>query len=54
MHDFEERYPYAYAAELDAFADCARTGAPPRVTARDAAGNRESNRIELPGLNQCE
>jgi predicted dehydrogenase len=36
VHDFEERYPYAYAAELDAFADCVRTGTPPRVTGRDA------------------
>jgi predicted dehydrogenase len=36
VHDFEERYPYAYAAELDAFADCVRTGTPPRVTGQDA------------------
>jgi predicted dehydrogenase len=36
VHDFEERYPYAYAAELDAFADCVRSGTPPRVTGRDA------------------
>jgi predicted dehydrogenase len=36
VRDFEERYPYAYAAELDAFADCVRTGATPRVTGRDA------------------
>lgn len=36
VRDFEERYPYAYAAELDAFAECVRTGAPPRVTGRDA------------------
>jgi predicted dehydrogenase len=36
VRDFEERYPYAYAAELDAFADCVRTGTPPRVTGRDA------------------
>jgi predicted dehydrogenase len=36
VRDFEERYPYAYAAELDAFADCVRSGTPPRVTGRDA------------------
>ncbi len=34
--DFEERYPFAYAAELDAFAQCVRDGSPPRVTGRDA------------------
>lgn len=34
--DFEERYPFAYAAELDAFARCVRDGTPPRVTGRDA------------------
>ena len=34
--DFEERYPAAYAAELDAFAACVRDGSPPRVTGRDA------------------
>ncbi|MGH3588356.1 MAG: Gfo/Idh/MocA family protein, partial [Pseudonocardia sp.] len=34
--DFEQRYPLAYAAELDAFAECVRTGAVPRVTGRDA------------------
>ncbi len=34
--DFEERYPFAYAAELDAFALCVRDGTPPRVTGRDA------------------
>ncbi len=34
--DFEERYPAAYAAELDAFAACVRDGTPPRVTGRDA------------------
>ena len=34
--DFEERYPFAYAAELDAFARCVRDGSPPRVTGRDA------------------
>jgi predicted dehydrogenase len=36
VHNFEERYPLAYAAELDAFAECVRTGAEPRVTGRDA------------------
>jgi predicted dehydrogenase len=36
VHDFEQRYPHAYAAELDAFADCVRTGTAPRVTGRDA------------------
>lgn len=34
--DFEERYPLAYVAELDAFAACVRDGAAPRVTGRDA------------------
>ena len=34
--DFEERYPAAYAAELDAFARCVRDGTPPRCTGRDA------------------
>jgi len=34
--DFEERYPFAYAAELDAFAACVRDGSPPRVTGHDA------------------
>jgi predicted dehydrogenase len=34
--DFEERYPVAYAAELDAFARCVRDGTPPRCTGRDA------------------
>ncbi len=34
--DFEERYPAAYAAELDAFAACVRDGTPPRITGRDA------------------
>jgi predicted dehydrogenase len=33
--DFEERYPFAYTAELDAFARCVRDGTPPRVTGRD-------------------
>ena len=34
--DFQERYPVAYAAELDAFARCVRDGTPPRCTGRDA------------------
>ncbi len=34
--NFEERYPFAYAAELDAFARCVRDGSPPRVTGLDA------------------
>jgi predicted dehydrogenase len=34
--DFEERYPWAYAAELDAFARAVRDGTPPPVTGRDA------------------
>lgn len=34
--DFEERYPLAYAAELDAFARCVRDGTPPLVTGHDA------------------
>jgi predicted dehydrogenase len=34
--DFEERYPEAYTAELDAFARCVLDGTPPRVTGRDA------------------
>ena len=34
--DFEERYPLAYAAELDAFARCVLDGTPPRVTGADA------------------
>ena len=34
--DFEERYPAAYAAELDAFAACVLDGTPPRCTGRDA------------------
>jgi predicted dehydrogenase len=36
VRDFEERYPQAYAAELDGFAECVRTGGEPRVTGRDA------------------
>ncbi len=34
--DFEQRYPEAYAAELDAFARCVRDGTPPQVTGWDA------------------
>jgi myo-inositol 2-dehydrogenase/D-chiro-inositol 1-dehydrogenase len=34
--DFEQRYPLAYAAELESFAQCARDGQPPRVTGHDA------------------
>lgn len=34
--DFEQRYPWAYAAELDAFARAVRDGTPPPVTGRDA------------------
>jgi myo-inositol 2-dehydrogenase / D-chiro-inositol 1-dehydrogenase len=34
--DFQERYPAAYPAELDAFARCVRDGTPPLITGRDA------------------
>ena len=34
--DFEQRYPWAYAEELEAFAWCVAHGLPPRVTAYDA------------------
>jgi predicted dehydrogenase len=34
--DFEERYPLAYAAELDAFARCVLDDTPPLVTGLDA------------------
>jgi predicted dehydrogenase len=34
--DFEERYPQAYPAELDAFARCVLDGTEPRCTGRDA------------------
>jgi myo-inositol 2-dehydrogenase/D-chiro-inositol 1-dehydrogenase len=34
--DFEQRYPEAYAAELEAFARCVAGGLPPKVTAYDA------------------
>jgi myo-inositol 2-dehydrogenase/D-chiro-inositol 1-dehydrogenase len=34
--DFEQRYPLAYAGELEAFARCVRDGQPPAVTGYDA------------------
>jgi len=34
--DFEQRYPWAYAEELESFARCVRDGLPPRVNAYDA------------------
>ena len=34
--DFEQRYPLAYAEELESFARCARDGRPPAVTGSDA------------------
>jgi inositol 2-dehydrogenase len=34
--DFEQRYPWAYAHELECFARSARDGLPPRVTGYDA------------------
>ena len=34
--DFEQRYPEAYAAELESFASCVAEGGPPRVTGWDA------------------
>jgi predicted dehydrogenase len=34
--DFEQRYPLAYAAELEHFARCVRDGQPPAVTGHDA------------------
>jgi myo-inositol 2-dehydrogenase / D-chiro-inositol 1-dehydrogenase len=34
--DFEQRYPWAYAEELESFARCVRDGLPPRVTGYDA------------------
>jgi inositol 2-dehydrogenase len=34
--DFEQRYPWAYAEELESFARCVRDGLPPKVTAYDA------------------
>ncbi|WP_020497046.1 Gfo/Idh/MocA family oxidoreductase [Sciscionella marina] len=36
VRDFEQRYPFAYAAELDAFADAVRTGTPVRAGGSDA------------------
>jgi predicted dehydrogenase len=34
--DFEQRYPFAYAAELESFARCVRDDLPPKVTGLDA------------------
>jgi inositol 2-dehydrogenase len=34
--DFEQRYPWAYAEELESFAQCVADSLPPRVTAYDA------------------
>jgi myo-inositol 2-dehydrogenase / D-chiro-inositol 1-dehydrogenase len=34
--DFEQRYPLAYAEELESFARCVRDGLPPKVTGHDA------------------
>jgi inositol 2-dehydrogenase len=36
VRDFEQRYPVAYAAELEAFAAAVRDGLPPKVTGLDA------------------
>lgn len=36
VRDFQERYPWAYAAELEAFARAVLDGVPPAVGARDA------------------
>lgn len=36
VEDFEQRYPWAYAAELEAFARSVLDGVPPRVTGMDA------------------
>ncbi|ODU02041.1 MAG: oxidoreductase [Pseudonocardia sp. SCN 72-86] len=36
VRDFEERYPFAYAAELEAFARCVLTGTEPLAGGRDA------------------
>ncbi|NMH96956.1 Gfo/Idh/MocA family oxidoreductase [Pseudonocardia acidicola] len=36
VRDFSDRFPWAYAEELDAFARCVRDGSPPRVTGLDA------------------
>lgn len=36
VRDFEERYPEAYAAELDGFAECVLEDREPRVTGQDA------------------
>jgi len=34
--DFEQRYPWAYAEELESFAQCVRDDRPPKVTGPDA------------------
>jgi predicted dehydrogenase len=34
--DFEQRYPWAYAEELESFAQCGKDGLPARVTGYDA------------------
>jgi inositol 2-dehydrogenase len=36
VRDFEQRYPLAYALELESFAACVREGRPPAVTGEDA------------------
>ncbi|MBB3039723.1 Gfo/Idh/MocA family oxidoreductase [Hoyosella altamirensis] len=36
VEDFEQRYPYAYQAELEAFAQCVQSGEQPRCTGLDA------------------
>jgi inositol 2-dehydrogenase len=36
VRDFEQRFPLAYAAELESFARCVRDGVPPLVTGHDA------------------
>ncbi len=36
VRDFEQRYPWAYAAELESFAGCVRDGRSPAVTGWDA------------------
>jgi inositol 2-dehydrogenase len=36
VRDFEQRYPWAYAEELESFARCVRDDVPPRATGTDA------------------
>jgi myo-inositol 2-dehydrogenase/D-chiro-inositol 1-dehydrogenase len=36
VRDFEQRYPFAYAAELESFSRCVRDDLPPKVTGFDA------------------